>query len=146
MLGHIESYDDERQTGAIKCDDEFYEFHIDDWTSEEEPKIGNDVDFIPEEDGSATDVGPVGAYIKDIRPVKNHYVAAFLGIFFGFLGLHRIYLGFYPIAILQISLTFSPYFGIPFFGFQYGFMWGFIEGCLLIGGLMNKDAKGRPLK
>ena len=139
MLGHIESYDDERQTGAIKCDDEFYEFHIDDWTSEEEPKIGNDVDFIPEEDGSATDVGPVGAYIKDMRPVKNHYIAAFLGIFGGFLGLHRIYLGFYPFAILQIALTVG-------LGFQYGFMWGFIEGCLLIGGLMKRDAKGRPLK
>ena len=139
MIGHIESYDDERQTGVIKYEDKFYEFHIDDWTSDAEPKAGDDVDFIPEDDGSATDVGPVGDYIKDIRPVKNHYIAAALGIFFGFLGLHRIYLGFYPIAILQILLTVG-------LGFQYGFMWGFVEGCLLIGRLMNKDAKGRPLK
>lgn len=139
MIGHIESYDDERQTGAIKCEDKFYEFHIDDWTSEEEPKIGDDVDFIPEDDGSASDVGPLGAYIKDMKPVKNHYIAAFLGIFFGCLGLHRIYLGFYPIALLQIALTVG-------IGFQYGFMWGLIEGGLLIAKLMNKDAKGRPLK
>ena len=138
MIGHIESYDDERQTGAIKYEDKFYEFHIDDWTSEDVPIIGDDVDFIPEEDGSATDVGPVGKYIKDIRPVKNHYIAAALGILLGWLGFHRFYLGFYPIGICQIILSFG-------LGFQYGFMWGFIEGCLLIGKLMNKDAKGRPL-
>jgi len=139
MIGHIESYDDERQTGAIKYEDKFYEFHIDDWTSDVDPKIGDDVDFIPEDDGSASDVGPLGAYIKDMKPVKNHYIAAALGFVFGCLGLHRIYLGFYPIAIMQIALTLG-------LGFQYGFMWGLIEGGLLIAKLMNKDAKGRPLK
>ena len=143
MIGHIESYDDERQTGAIKYEDKFYEFHIDDWTSEEEPKIGDDVDFIPEDDGSATDVGLLGAYIKDMHPVKNHYIAAILGILFGSLGLHRIYLGFYQIAIAQIILTVGLG---PFIGFQYGFMWGLIEGGLLVAKLMNKDSKGRALK
>ena len=139
MIGHIESYDDERQTGAIKFEDKFYEFHIDDWTSDVEPKVGDDVDFIPEDDGSASDVGPIGAYIKDIRPVKNHYIAAALGILLGCFGLHRIYLGFYQIAIAQIAVT-------VVIGFQYGFMWGLIEGGLLIAKLMNKDSKGRPLK
>ena len=139
MIGHIESYDDERQTGAIKCEDKFYEFHIDEWTSEIAPEIGDDVDFLPEDDGSATDVGPVGAYIQDKRAVKSHYIAGALGILLGFVGGHRIYLGFYPIAIAQIALSFG-------LGFQYGFMWGFIEGCLLLGKMIDKDSKGRPLK
>lgn len=139
MIGHIESYDEECQTGAIKCEDKFYEFHIDDWTSEQPPKEGDDVDFIPEDDGSATDVGHVGAYVQDTRAVKNHYIAGFLGLFLGFLGAHRIYLGQYPIAIAQIALSFG-------LGFQYGFMWGFIEGCLLLGKMISHDGKGRPLK
>jgi hypothetical protein len=48
-------------------------------------------------------------------------------------------LGFYPIAIAQIFISFV-------LGFQYGFMWGIIEGVLIISKLINKDAKGRPLK
>ncbi len=138
MIGHIESYDDERQTGAIKCEDEFYEFHIDEWSAETEPKIGDDVDFIPEDDGSATNVGLVGAYIKNMQPVKNHYVAGALGLLLGFPGIHRIYLGFYTIAIAQILVT--------YFTAGYGVMWGVIEGALLLTGHLTKDAKGRPLK
>lgn len=138
MIGHIESYDDERQTGAIKSKDGFYEFHIDDWVSEDAPKIDDDVDFVPEDDGSATNVGLVGAYLKDMTPVKNHYVAATLGILLGAIGLHRIYLGFYGIAILQIFAT------IVTGGF--GVVWGFAEGVLLFGGQIHKDAKGRLLK
>jgi len=138
MIGHIESYDDERQTGAIKCEDKFYEFHIDDWVADAEPKIGDDVDFIPEDDGSATDVGLIGAYLKDMRPVKNHYIASALGILLGAVGAHRIYLGFYGIAIAQMIITFVTG--------GFGVMWGFIEGILLIGGQINKDAKGRLLK
>jgi len=138
MIGHIESYDDERQTGAIKCEDQFYEFHIDDWTSENAPNIGDDVDFVPEDDGSASDVGIVGAYLKDMRPVKNHYIAAILGLLLGAIGAHRIYLGFYGIAIAQMALTFVTG--------GFGVVWGFVEGILLFGGQINKDGQGRPLK
>jgi TM2 domain-containing membrane protein YozV len=140
MIGHIESFDDERQTGAIKCEDKFYEFHIDEWTSDSLPQIGDDVDFVPEDDGSATNIGPVGAYIKDMRPVKSSKIAGALGIFplTGAFGIHRMYLGFYGFAIAQIILTVVT--------LGYGVMWGFIEGFLLFGGQINKDAKGRPLK
>ncbi len=138
MIGHVESYDEECQTGAIKYKNKFYEFHVDDWESESVPKKGDDVDFIPEDDGSATSVELVGAYLNDLRPVKNHYIAAILGIFFGFIGLHRLYLGFYGIAAVQIII-----FG--FFG-AVAAVWGFIEGILLLGGQIHKDAKGRPLK
>ena len=138
MIGQIESYDDERQTGAIKYEGKFYEFHIDDWESDAEPKKGDNVDFIPEDDGSATNVGLVGAYLNDLKPVKNHYIAAFLGVFLGFIGLHRLYLGFYGIAAIQIVI-------FSIFGAVAAF-WGFTEGILLFGGHIYKDAKGRPLK
>lgn len=138
MIGHIESYDEERQTGAIKCEDKFYEFHIDDWDSDEPPQVGNDIDFMPEDDGSATNVGPVGAHIQDIRAVKNHYVAGGLGILFGLVGLHRLYLGFYGIAITQMAVTYLTG--------GFGVVWGFVEGVLLLTGHISKDAKGRPLK
>jgi len=138
MIGHIESYDDERQTGAIKSEDSFYEFHIDDWVAETVPKIGDDVDFIPEDDGSASDVGLVGAYLKSMAPVKNHYIAAFLGLLLGAVGAHRLYLGFYTIAILQMAVTFITG--------GFGVVWGFVEGILLFAGHIHKDAKGRELK
>ncbi len=40
MLGHIESYDERCQTGVVKHEGKFYEFHIDQWTSAEPPKEG----------------------------------------------------------------------------------------------------------
>lgn len=138
MIGQVESYDDERQTGAIKYEGKFYEFHIDDWESDATPKKGDDVDFVPEEDGSATKVGLIGAYLKDLKPVKNHYIAATLGILFGVIGLHRLYLGFYGIAAVQIVI-------FALFG-AVAAVWGLAEGVLLLGGHIHKDAKGRPLK
>lgn len=138
MIGHIESYDEERQTGAIKCEDKFYEFHIDDWDGEVDPEEGADVDFMPEEDGSATNVGPMGAFLQDIRAVKSHKIAATLGIVLGMLGAHRLYLGFYWLGLMQIAVT--------YLSGGYGVVWGFVEGVLLFSGHMNKDAKGRPLK
>lgn len=138
MIGHIESYDDERQTGAIKSEDSFYEFHIDEWNSENEPKIGDDVDFIPEDDGSATNVGLLGVHIKNLEAVKNHYIAGALGIILGFAGIHRLYLGFYTIAIAQMLVT--------YFTAGFGVVWGLVDGVLLLTGHIHKDAKGRPLK
>ncbi|MCK5926327.1 MAG: TM2 domain-containing protein, partial [Methylococcales bacterium] len=94
MLGHIESYDKDRQTGVIKADETFYEFYIDSWDGEELPKVGDDVDFI-EEEGEVTEVGLKDAFVKDERPVKRRWVAGILGIFLGLFGAHRFYLGFY---------------------------------------------------
>ncbi|KAF3982564.1 MAG: NINE protein [Methylococcales symbiont of Hymedesmia sp. n. MRB-2018] len=144
MIGHVESYDDERQTGAIKCEDKFYEFHIDDWGLDKEPEVGDDVDFMPEDDGSATGISSIDGVVQHTMiPVKRRVIAALLGLFFGFLGTHRIYLGFYRTAFFQILLT-----GIMLFLGAPGFamIWGFIEGFLIFGGLISKDAKGRSLK
>ncbi len=91
MLGHIESYDEECQTGVIKRDHEFYEFHIDQWSSEGAPKTGDDVDF-DHEDGQVIDVSLVGAYLVESKPVKSRMVAALLE--------HKAFLNS-PLAILQ---------------------------------------------
>ncbi len=139
MIGRIESYDSESQTGGIISEGKHYEFRIDDWNPEKGPEVGKTVDFMPEEDGVATSIDLAASYINDLKPVKNHYIAGILGVFLGAIGLHRIYLGFYPIAIAQILITFT-------LGFQYGFMWGVIEGALILAKLINKDVKGRPLK
>jgi TM2 domain-containing membrane protein YozV len=144
MIGHVESYDDERQTGAIKCEEKFYEFHIDDWGLDKEPEIGDDVDFMPEEDGSATAISSLDGIVQHaMTPVKRRVIAALLGLLIGFLGSHRIYLGFYRTACFQILLTAIMLFlGAP----GFAVIWGFIEGFLIFGGLINKDAKGRLLK
>jgi TM2 domain-containing membrane protein YozV len=143
MIGHIESYDKNIQTGVIKHEGKFFEFYIDAWTSEFPPKAGDDVDFLAE-DGVVTEVGLLGAYIKDMRPVKRRILAGILGLLFGWLGVHRFYLGFYSIGVAQIVFTsITMMLG---FGVGMGVVWGFMEGFLLFTKHMNKDGKGRPLK
>jgi TM2 domain-containing membrane protein YozV len=137
MLGHIESYDERCQTGVIKYEEQFFEFHLDQWTSEQPPKAGDDVDFDFDND-QVTEVGPVGAYLVELKPVKSQLLAALLGIVFGAVGLHRFYLGFWGFGIAQIAVTFITG--------GFGVMWGFIEGVLIFTGHIYKDAKGRHLK
>lgn len=137
MLGRITSFDDNTQTGVINYQGGFYEFHLDQWSSESVPKVGDDVDFDHEE-GKVTDVGLVGAYLSGIQPVKSQKLAGILGLVFGAIGLHRIYLGFWGLGIAQAVIT------VVTGGF--GVVWGFCEGVLIITGHITKDAKGRPLK
>lgn len=137
MLGHIESYDERCQTGVVKHQDQYYEFHIDQWTSDEPPKQNDDVDF-DHEDGKVTEIGPVGAYLINTKPTKSHIIAGLLGILFGAIGLHRIYLGFWGLGLTQIAVTYLTG--------GFGVVWGFIEGVLIFTGHIQKDAKGRLLK
>lgn len=137
MLGHIESFDEKTQTGVIKHEAHFYEFHIDQWSSEAAPKAGDDVDF-DHEHGEVLDVGLVGAYLIETRPVKRQVLAGILGLLLGAIGLHRIYLGFWGIGIAQAIITFITG--------GFGVVWGFVEGVLILTGHIHKDAKGRPLK
>jgi len=69
---------------------------------------------------------------------KSKLAAGLLGIFLGGLGVHRFYLGFVGMGIIQIIVT------IITFGF--GAIWGLIEGILLLTGSMDKDVKGNLLK
>lgn len=67
---------------------------------------------------------------------KSKIVAGILGILLGGLGIHNFYLGYIGKGIAQICLTFC--FGI-------GYIWGLIEGILILVGKIDKDANGIPL-
>lgn len=137
MLGHIESFDAQTQTGVIKSEDKFFAFHVDDWVAEVPPESGDDVRFDSEET-SAKNIDLVGAYLEKPKAVKYRYLAAAMALLLGWAGVHRFYLGHYKIALAQIAITAITV--------GYGAVWGFIECVLLLSGHINKDAKGRPLK
>ena len=137
MIGHIESYDPDSQTGVVKSEENSYTFHLDDWVAQVTPDPDDDVNF--EVEGTvARKINLVGAYLAPPKAVKYKYIAAFLALFLGFTGLHRFYLGFYWLGIAQLALTAATV--------GYGALWGFVEAVLLFTGNINKDAKGRPLK
>jgi TM2 domain-containing membrane protein YozV len=137
MIGHIESYNPDSQTGVVKSAEKSYTFHLDDWVAQVPPDLGDDVNFDAEET-VARKIDLVGAYLAPAKAVKYKYVAALLALFLGFTGLHRFYLGFYWLGIAQLALTAATV--------GYGALWGFVEAVLLFAGHINKDAKGRPLK
>jgi len=68
---------------------------------------------------------------------KSRLAAGLLGIFLGGLGIHRFYLGYTAIGIIQIVVTFIT--------LGFGALWGFIEGIMILAGGINKDAHGLPL-
>jgi len=71
--------------------------------------------------------------------VKSRIAAGVLGIFLGGLGVHRFYLGYIPIGVVQIVVTFLTC--------GLGQIWGFIEGiCILAGAAITTDADGRPMR
>lgn len=74
-----------------------------------------------------------------LDPRKSKLVAGLLGILVGWAGVHRFYLGYVAIGVVQILVTFITC-GI-------GAIWGFIEGILiLVGSTITTDADGRTLK
>ena len=83
--------------------------------------------------------GPIewAAYVDP--PAKSRLTAGLLGIFLGAFGVHRFYLGFTSIGVLQILVTIATC-GV-------GGLWGIIEGGLILGGSgSTTDADGRPLR
>ena len=83
--------------------------------------------------------GPIewAAYVGP--PAKSRLTAGLLGIFLGAFGVHRFYLGFTSIGVLQILVTIATC-GV-------GGLWGIIEGGLILGGSgITTDADGRPLR
>jgi hypothetical protein len=71
---------------------------------------------------------------------KSRLVGGLLGILLGGLGIHRFYLGYTTIGVLQIVVTFLT--------FGVGALWGFIEGIMILVGAepFRRDARGIPLK
>lgn len=137
MMGYIESYNVDTQSGVIKSEEQFFAFDLDCWLSDVPPDEGDDV-YFDIADGAAINVKLVGAYLEPPKAVKSRYVAAALAFFLGFTGAHRFYLGFYKLGLAQLAVTALTV--------GYGALWGFIEAVLLFAGHIYKDAKGRPLK
>lgn len=75
---------------------------------------------------------------------KSKLVAGLLGIFLGPLGIHRFYLGFTKIAVIQLVLTLV----LGIFTFGLAGLWGVIEGIMIIAGSAHfrADAQGIPLR
>ena len=93
----------------------------------------------PDRDGLAVPPGLIewAAYVD--TPAKSRLTAGMLGIFLGAFGVHRFYLGFTSIGVLQILVTIATC-GV-------GGLWGIIEGGLILSGSgIKTDADGRPLR
>ena len=71
------------------------------------------------------------------RMSRSKIIAGILGILLGGLGVHRFYLGYIGIGIIQIIVTMITC-GV-------GAIWGFIEGILILCDVINRDADGAPL-
>ena len=80
---------------------------------------------------------PQGYYYPE---QKSRLVGGLLGILLGGLGIHRFYLGYVGIGVLQIVVTFLT--------FGVGAVWGFIEGIMILVGAdpFKRDARGVPRK
>ena len=69
---------------------------------------------------------------------KDKVVAGILGIVVGGLGIHRMYMGYIGLGILQLILTILT--------FGLAGLWGFIEGILILAQDSWTDSQGRLLK
>lgn len=85
--------------------------------------------------------GAVPGYPLPVDPqAKSKIAAGLLGIFLGGFGIHRFYLGYTQIGVIQIVVTILTC--------GLGALWGFIEGILILVGQdgFTTDAEGRPLR
>jgi TM2 domain-containing membrane protein YozV len=82
---------------------------------------------------------------------KSKIVAGILGILLGWAGAHRFYLGFSGIGAAMVILFFVglvlmlPTCGTSALMSAGISIWGLVEGILILVGVMNRDAFGRPL-
>jgi hypothetical protein len=92
--------------------------------------------------GNLTSCGKCGftlsKHASTLGQAKSKMAAGLLGIFFGGVGVHRFYLGYKRMGIIQI-IVFCCTCGVSS-------LWGCIEGILILAGIIDKDAQGRPLR
>ncbi|WP_052274220.1 TM2 domain-containing protein [Arthrobacter sp. L77] len=87
-------------------------------------------------------------YGQPYAPQKSRVIAGVLGILLGSLGIHRFYLGFTTIGIIQLLMSTvgaALTFGLS--AIAAG-IWGLIEGIMILVGSeqFRRDARGIPLK
>lgn len=75
---------------------------------------------------------------------KSKIAAGLLGIFLGGLGIHRFYLGYTKIGIIQLVLALV----LSALGLGFLALWGLIEGIMILAGAVyfQRDAHGVPLR
>ncbi|MBM3492792.1 MAG: TM2 domain-containing protein [Armatimonadetes bacterium] len=78
--------------------------------------------------------------LDGLKPRRSRTVAGVLGILFGWLGVHRFYLGHTGVGTLMLAITLLT----CFVATPLTFLWGLIEGILCLTGAMT-DAEGRRL-
>jgi TM2 domain-containing membrane protein YozV len=75
---------------------------------------------------------------------KSKLGAGLLGIFLGEFGIHRFYLGHTTIGIIQLILGLSGFLTCGATTFA-AWVWGLVEGIMILVGAINRDARGNPL-
>lgn len=76
-----------------------------------------------------------------VQQGKSKLAAGLLGIFLGTFGIHNFYLGYTTKAVIQLCITLLTC-GL---GAIVTFVWGIVEGILILCGSINVDGKGVPL-
>ena len=103
-------------------------------------------------DPNATVCPYCGCAVDGVVPAsaKSKMVAGILGILLGAFGAHNFYLGFTSRAVLQLVLSIVGLvlscIGIGLLLYFGTWIWGLVEGILILTGKRSKDASGRPLK
>ena len=72
---------------------------------------------------------------------KSKLLAGLLGIFLGSLGVHNFYLGYTGKAIAQLLMSILSCGLLAI----VSYIWGLIEGIMILSGSINTDAKGNML-
>lgn len=83
---------------------------------------------------------------------KSKMAAGLLGVFLGGWGIHNFYLGFTNKALIQLIVTavglVLSFFtcGITALAMTGMWIWGLVEGIMILTGSINADANGIPLR
>lgn len=86
-----------------------------------------------------SDYNPYASNGDLIAPFENKskLIAGLLGIFLGFFGAGRFYLGYSKIGMYQ--------FLVSLFTFGLGSAWGLVDGIMILAGCVKTDARGVTL-
>ena len=85
-------------------------------------------------------------YPKAYMQPKSRIIAGLLAIFFGWLGVHRFYLGYISIGVLQLIMSLVLSWFTCGTTLLAATVWGFIEGVMILtGNTITVDVDGVPL-
>ncbi len=81
---------------------------------------------------------------------KSRIAAGLFGIFLGSFGIHNFYLGYTSKAVIQLVLTIVGYLlyclGIGILITLATYIWGLVEGIMILSGKIDADSRGLRLK